>query len=247
VDPVIDADRTPAVPAGEEPSQEGDCADLQAFLLRLVHDLRSPLNASLMWLDVLRLREQPAETRKAVEAIRRGIDRQIGLLRELGDAAAFAAGPLEISVQRVSVDALTQQIAAAAAEHCDDCRIETAAGAADAHVDVDLNAIVRAVGSIIARFAAVPSGHVRVDVQAPDFARRLHIAISRNDASIEAEMLRALVQPPWRRPDKAYEAKGLDLGIFIAERLITAHGGSLHIIDGPPGEAAVRVELPLAN
>lgn len=247
MDPVIEPDRPSDESSGRQSAPAGEYADLQAFLLKLVHDLRSPLNASLMWLDVLRLKEQPAETRKAVDAIRRSIDRQGRLLRELGDAAAYAAGSVELSLRRVEIDALTGQIIAAAKERSGECHITNAALDDALHLDADLDGIARAVGSIVDLFAtAAAGGRVEIDIAAPGPQRRLCATFSRNDAAIAAETLHALVQPPWRRPRSAYQVKGLNLGIFIAARLIAAHGGSLSVVDAR-STAAVRVELPLAD
>src|SRR5690606_27546969 len=54
-----------------------------AFLSALSHDLRSPLNACVMWLDVLALAPQPEKVRQAVEAIKRNLARQTKLISEL--------------------------------------------------------------------------------------------------------------------------------------------------------------------
>ena len=63
----VAADRQPAAQTAGEPGSRGT----DAFLSWLNHELRSPLNACAMWVDVLALAPQPDKLVKAVEAIKR--------------------------------------------------------------------------------------------------------------------------------------------------------------------------------
>jgi signal transduction histidine kinase len=61
----------------------------------LVHDLRSPLNTCLMWVEVLATNPRPDKAQAALDAIKRNLEREAelvdGLLEAAGDAGAKPA------------------------------------------------------------------------------------------------------------------------------------------------------------
>jgi hypothetical protein len=75
----------------------------------LSHELRSPLNACVMWLDVLALSPQPDKLAKAVEAIKRNLARQARLVSEISDAAKLSSGGLALHFEPVDVVALVKR------------------------------------------------------------------------------------------------------------------------------------------
>lgn len=60
-----------------------------ARIAALTHDLRSPLNACLMWIDVLALQPSPEKSAEGLAAIRRNLEKQMRLL----DALVDGSGP----------------------------------------------------------------------------------------------------------------------------------------------------------
>jgi signal transduction histidine kinase len=84
-----------------------------AFLSWLNHELRSPLNACLMWLDVLALAPQPEKVAQAVEALKRNLARQTRLVNDLNDAAKVSAGRLELRFEPLDLVALLRRKLAA--------------------------------------------------------------------------------------------------------------------------------------
>ena len=88
----VKADKTATERQGDTPAAGGPGnRATDAFLSSLSHDLRSPLNACVMWLDVLALAPQPDKLTQAVDAIRRNLARQTRLVNDLNDAAKISA------------------------------------------------------------------------------------------------------------------------------------------------------------
>lgn len=73
-----DADDERAPPATEERQHFGD-----AFLAKISHDLRTPLQAVLGWTAVMQRETRAAELRRAVEAIRRNAELQARTVEDL--------------------------------------------------------------------------------------------------------------------------------------------------------------------
>ena len=66
------------------------------FFATITHELRSPLNACTMWLDVLALGPLSDKSTKAVHAIKRNLKIQTRLVNDLIDAAKISSGGIEI-------------------------------------------------------------------------------------------------------------------------------------------------------
>ena len=94
------ADRAPEPRPAVRATQSRPAAAKDAFLSSLNHELRSPLNACVMWLDVLALAPQPDKLTKAVEAIKRNLARQTRLVNDFNDAAKISSGGLEVRLER---------------------------------------------------------------------------------------------------------------------------------------------------
>ena len=82
------------------------------FLATLSHELRSPLNAILGWVQVLRMRPPtPDVLNQAIEAVERNSQAQARLIEDLLDMSSIVSGKFRLEVQTVD---LTPLIRAAA-------------------------------------------------------------------------------------------------------------------------------------
>ena len=80
-----------------------------AFLSWLNHELRSPLNACNMWLDVLALAPEPDKLTKAVDAIKRNLVRQTRLVNELSDATKVSVAGIELETTSLDLVELVER------------------------------------------------------------------------------------------------------------------------------------------
>ncbi len=78
------------------------------FFASITHDLRSPLNACLMWLDVLALGPVSEKSGKAIDAIKRNLKIQARLVNDLIDAAKISAGGIEIHPETLELETLIE-------------------------------------------------------------------------------------------------------------------------------------------
>ena len=151
------SDRQPDARAAGGPGSRA--AD--AFLSSLSHDLRSPLNACVMWLDVLALAPQPDKLTQAVDAIRRNLARQTRLVNDLNDAAKISSGGLEVHLEPVDLVGVlkrhidTWQLLAIGRQLTVQHRIEPAA----AYIEADPNRLSQALNQLVENaVASTPAG-----------------------------------------------------------------------------------------
>ncbi len=66
------------------------------------------------------------------------------------------------------------------------------------------------------------------------------VAVSDNGPGIPPEKLASIFDPYFTT-----KAEGSGLGLWIAQQIVTAHGGSLQAQNGPAGGAVLTMRLPL--
>ena len=205
----------------------------------LNHELRSPLNACAMWVDVLALAPQPDKLTKAVEAIKRNIARQARLVNDLNDAARVYSGGLEMRIERIDLVELLRrgldawQLLAIAKQLALHSRIELEA----AHVDADPERLLQALNHLLENaISSTPSGG-RVDLRVFGRAGNGVIEVEDTGAALSAEDAAHLSAPLWRAPNAAKSRSGLGLGLAVAHHIATKHGGSLAVTTGTVWDA----------
>jgi signal transduction histidine kinase len=218
-----------------------------AFLSWLNHELRSPLNACSMWLDVLALAPQPDKLAKAVEAIKRNLGRQARLTNDLSDAAKVAADGIELHMTPVDFVELvkrgldTWQPLALAKSLALESRIDIPR----ALVDGDADRLAQALGHVMENaLGSTPSGG-RVGLRVHRIDDRCHVEIEDEGVGVSVEEAANLPTPLWRSPDSAKTRAGLGLGLAVAHHILVKHGGSLSVSSGAVG-ARFELTLPLA-
>jgi signal transduction histidine kinase len=218
-----------------------------AFLSWLNHELRSPLNACVMWLDVLALAPQPEKLAQAVQAIKRNLARQTRLVNDLNDAAKVSADRLELRFEPLDLVALLRRNLPvweplARAKQLTfqlDLELETAPLEGDPErLQQSLNHLLEsAINSTPA------AGRVALRLHAAD----AHYVVEVTDTGerLSAEDVANLAAPLWRSPASAKARSGLGLGLAIAHYVAVKHGGSLAAASDAGGTRFV-LTLPVA-
>jgi signal transduction histidine kinase len=218
-----------------------------AFLSWLIHELRSPLNACVMWLDVLALAPQPDKLAKAVEAMKRGLARQARLVSDLNDAAKLSSAG-EMRRERFDLVALVQrgldtwQALAAAKQLAFSPRIEIEQGP----VEGDPERLSQALGHVLENaIGSSPTGG-RLDLRVRGAEGQFIVEVEDSGDALSPDDVVNLFTPLWRGPASAKGRSGLGLGLAVAHQIAVQHGGTLAASNGVAGARFV-LTLPLAT
>ena len=199
------------------------------FFASITHELRSPLNACTMWLDVLALGPLSDKSAKAIDAIKRNLKLQTRLVNDLIDAAKISAGGIEIHRETHDLEKLieanleTWRLLAAARN------VQFLSRLADRRhrLSVDSERLIQVLNNLLENaFAHTPAGG-RVELRVRDDADDVAIDVEDTGAGLSAEDLKRVFTPFWRAGSAKASHKGLGLGLAIAENLVKSHGGSL--------------------
>ncbi|MGE5245692.1 MAG: GAF domain-containing protein [Betaproteobacteria bacterium] len=221
------------------------------FLSTLSHELRTPLNAMLGWASMLRAGTLDAgRTARALEALFSNATRQAHLIEELLDVSQIVAGRAALDPRefdpgdslRGAVEAIMPLAEGKGVELRLD-RLAPVAVVADPRrlEQVFLNLLSNAV-----KFTPA-GGRIVVDTIVSD--QTVAIRVADTGSGIDPAFLPHVFER-FRQGDSttSRRAGGLGLGLFIAQHLVQAQGGTIEVNSEGPGHGTTfTVCLPIAR
>jgi signal transduction histidine kinase len=233
---------------GQDASQlaAAEKRDLLARLLgRLAHEVRNPLSSldihvQLLEEDLSALAPQMREQlTPRLEIIHGELHRLEGIVERF----LRLAGPAGVDLEPVEIPRILSHV-------CELLRPEAAAREIDISMQVDgllprvmadpvrltqalLNVAINAIQAVGRK------GHVEVSAAVADGMVR--VVVSDNGPGIPAEKLASIFDPYFTT-----KAEGSGLGLWIAQQIVTAHGGGLTAQNRPAGGAVLTMRLPLS-
>jgi signal transduction histidine kinase len=202
-----------------------------SFLSLLSHELRSPLNACTMWLDVLATAPPGESLRKAVDALKRNLNRQARAVSSIGDAAKLSSGTLELRREQVDLGALLERsleawrLLAAAKQQT----LDWSSSVAGAPVTVDPDRLVRVLTDLLDNASdRTPSGGRLSLSLDEDGDGRFVVAIRDGGAPLTSLAAEQLFEPLWRSGVARGDSRRR-IGLSIAVDLVARLGGTLQV------------------
>jgi signal transduction histidine kinase len=214
----------------------------RAFVADAAHELRSPLTALKLQLELLR-RESDAEGREAARAaLAEGIARASRLVEQLL-ALARAEPDAAASAERVDLVAIARQAVAETLPFAQSRSVELeliAPGSAFVSGDaLALGLLVRNLADNAARYS--PPGS-RVEVRVSGDAAAVLLQVDDSGPGIAEEERERVFDRFYRRADDGESGSGL--GLAIVRSVVLAHGASIALESAPLGGLRVSVRFP---
>ena len=218
------------------------------FVWMLGHDLRNPLNAISIGAHILGLAEglpeATAQVARNMQRSTRRIGRMVSQLLDFVQDRATGEGRFPIHVQEADV---RQACATALLEQRERFPraevIEAYAG--DTSGCFDLERLTQVMATLLAN--AIAHGDPEKPVELSVVRQEDHVLIQVHNAGpgISLERRAALLDP-FLRPGRAKGpgSEGLGLGLYVARRLVQAHGGELYLASSDEGGTTFSIRLP---
>jgi signal transduction histidine kinase len=216
----------------------------EQFIAVLGHDLRNPLGAINMGVEVLRLTSTNGEDVEMLELIRRSAGRMGELIANLMD---FARGRLGGGL---SLSTLSDCDLGATLEHV---VAELRAGwpgreirlqiSASRPVPCDAARIGQMVSNLIANALAHGDPAGPVVVRAECTGTDLELSVTNRGPTIPPDIMRKLFEP-FARGSATPGQQGLGLGLYICDEIAKAHRGTLSVTSAD-GETRFTFKMPI--
>lgn len=196
--------------------------DQSAFFASVVHELRAPLNACLMSVNLLELKAtEPEAVLNSARVIRRNLERQAALIRDLSDVLQIASDAVEFQHERtalsVLVEAALRKVATAAAEY--GVELEPENIAAGLTIETDSERAVQVLTTLLENLLAGAAGganRVRLEAHAEAGGALLAATLVR-----DAEAAGETSEQP------SADQKGFAVRLLVADYLLERLGGSV--------------------
>jgi signal transduction histidine kinase len=221
-------------------------ADQLAFLGGVAHDIRNPLAALKMGMDLIppdRALPPEPRLRQLVARIGRQIGRLDRMAHDLLDASRIESGHLELKIEDCDLGELARitldLFEPATATHA----LSVHAPDAPVRVRCDPMRIEQVLANLVnnAIKYSPPGGPVRVTVAWR--ADACAISVTDEGPGMSATDL-AHVFDPFRRGAGVDAVPGAGLGLFVARRIVEAHGGEITAETAPGAGSTFTVRLP---
>ncbi len=217
------------------------------FVADAAHELRSPLAALKLQVQLLRRAGDPAAHEQAVQRLAAGIDRATRLVEQLltlarneaHAAAGGAAAPVDLAM--LAREAVADAVAAAEAKHIDLGLARADAVSVEGHIDA-LRILLRNLVDNAVKYTP-QNGRVDVTVQQAQEGGGVLLVVEDSGPGLEeADRLRV-----WDRFFRAADASapGSGLGLAIVRSVAELHGAELQLDRSATlGGLRVRVRFP---
>jgi two-component system, OmpR family, sensor kinase len=219
------------------------------FLADAAHELRSPVAALALQVQLAERAQSPDGRAKAIEELRKGIERARRLVQQLLDYARLEPGVATDAFTRVNLAALARQGVGAYSARAEALGIDLGADAPGevvvAGVESQLRSLLENLLDNALRYAP-PRSAVTVHVRSR--GGRVTLAVMDAGPGIPAEERMRVFERFHRVAGD--ETRGTGLGLAIGKAIVERHHGSIELADAsagaePPG-LLVRVQLPAA-
>lgn len=260
----IESERTQLLVREQEAREQAEAANRSKdlFLAIVSHELRSPLNAILGWVQLLRTRKiNENAIALALEAIERNAQSQAQLIEDLLDISRLVQGQLRLNLLPVDLNfaiATALETVRLTAE-AKNIQIQTQMAPAIGLVLGDLHRLQQVLWNLLSNAVKFtpPRGLVEVRLERmeqgqmsdrpyPPYAQ---ITIRDTGKGISAELLPHIFQL-FRQGDSqiTQSNNGLGLGLALVRQLVEMHHGTVEAASDGEGQGATfTVKLPLLS
>jgi signal transduction histidine kinase len=211
-------------------SEERAVAELrEQFIAVLAHDLRAPMRAISIFLDLLM--KTPLNERAVTMAqfMRGSATRMLSLIENLLDLARGRQGgglTLNRDASEELEPVLRTVIAELAASYPE--RVVDAQLSLTEPVDCDRSRVAQLFSNLLGNALIYGVADQPVRVRAVTVAGSFELSVANAGKPIQPEALERLFQPFYRNA-LVHDREGLGLGLYIAHEIATAHGGTVDV------------------
>ena len=215
----------------------------EEFIGVVGHDLRNPLSAIRTGAHILLKREGLDAAAVAVAGrIASSADRMSRMIDELLD---FTRGRLGggIPIRRSAVDLadvcreVVEELRAARPDRAVDLRVT-----GDTRGRWDSDRLTQLVSNLVGNALQHSPAGTRVEVRVTRTNDHVAVMVLNQGAPIPQDLIGRIFEP-FRRAGQSGERSGLGLGLYICERIVNAHGGTIGVTSSPQ-QTAFEVRLP---
>jgi PAS domain S-box-containing protein len=222
------------------------------FLAVLSHELRSPLQSMLGWIQMMKApAADPRLIQKGLDTIERNVKMQASLIDDLLDVSRIVSGKLRITQERVDLArTVTSALASAkAAADLKSIRVEATLEPLGGHVVGDAGRLEQVVVNLLSNAVKFTPERGSILVRLERERATARLTITDTGAGISAELLPHLFERYFQAQRTVKRSQGgLGLGLAIVHQIVALHGGTVSAESAGTGRGATfTMKLPIVE
>jgi signal transduction histidine kinase/CheY-like chemotaxis protein len=244
---LVDRDRAKLMANAQASTLEAEAANRakDLFLATLSHEMRTPLNAIVGWLNILRHQDATAKhLEEGLNVIERNTRAQVQLIDDLLDVSGIISGKMRIKIRPCElIDVINAGLSATrAAADARGIALEVRLDPAASHASCDSVRIQQVVWNLVSNaIKFTPRGgqvQVTLNREGSDF----RIQVSDTGQGISQDLI-PHVFDRFRQADSSMRRRftGLGLGLSIVKYIVEAHGGTVEAASAGEGKGSTFV------
>lgn len=218
--------------------------DQREEVMRVVaHEVRSPLTALLV--DAAVAQRTPEKVPELPQRVRRSVERIVRVVGDLEDLSALDIGRLSVAPVAVDLHALVRSTLERVQASLPDHRVDVVRREPSLRVLADADRIEQVLTNLLTNAAKYSPGKDRVEVTLGRVDSFAHIAVRDFGIGIAPHEQERVFERYFRAEPAKESAEGIGIGLYIAARLVEAHGGRLEVHSQPGQGTTFSFTLPL--
>lgn len=220
-----------------------------AFLAGVAHDLRNPLSAlslSVSLIDPNQPLPPEPRIRRTIELVRRQLKKLERMVSDFMDMAKVEVGQLELHVEQHDLVALARDVVNLFEATEPDQRIEIALPSGAILVDCDPLRIEQVMSNLISNALKYSPAARKIEVSLVEADGAARFSVRDYGIGISEEDQRQLFEPFQRAGLSKDTIPGAGLGLYVVQRLVSAHAGRIDVESRPGEGACFSVLLPMS-
>ena len=215
----------------------------------VAHDLKTPLQAILGWVSLLR--QKPVDARRLDEVltiVERNTRLQVDMINDLLEATNRPGAGRPMRSSRVDLADIVGAACDALRPAAEKAQVRLAAPASTGRTIIwgDPHSLTRIASNLIANAIKYSDRGGTVECQVSSTATHAKLVVRDRGRGIGPDFLPHVFEAFQREPRKGYTSpEGLGLGLSVVRHLVQMHGGAVHVESPGPGcGATFTVTLP---
>ncbi len=232
-----------------EEERWADEMGLRDFIEVASHELRHPITVMKGYAVTLRemgCRMDSAALANALDAIDRGADRLVALLGNLLDTTRIERGELPIARKEVRLDHLIDAALRDIGARYEDRPFDVDLGGEPVVLKADPRRVSQLLEALLDNAAKFSPSHCRIGLRAEVKGEEVEVSVLDRGKGVPEEEREKVF---WRfyqvEEVRHHSLPGIGLGLYIAKRIVEAHGGRIWYRPREGGGSAFSFSLPL--
>jgi PAS domain S-box-containing protein len=217
----------------------------EEFVSMVSHDLRSPLTVILADSGDYATSCADPGCVEARGSVRHSARRMAVMLNELVDSARLESGTLELNREVVDLGSLLRGLAARSFGAAERTRLQVVDPPRALELSGDRSWLERALVNVIGNALKYAPGDSPVRIMLAAEGEAAVVTVTDEGPGIPADELHLVFQRFYRASNTRRRVEGSGLGLFIARKVVEAHGGEASVQSEVGRGTTIRFRLPL--